>query len=54
MKRLSTVRKQKISQCASVIAMNEEVQTDAENNRNEYEQHLSNSRDTKALFKYYR
>ena len=31
--------------------MNEKVQTAVENNRSEYEQHLSNSRDTKALFK---
>ena len=53
MKRLSTLRKQKGSQCASVIAMNEKVQTAVENNRSQYEQHLSNSRDTKALFKYY-
>ena len=53
-KRLSILRKQKGSQCASVIAMNEKVQTAVENNRSEYEQNLSNSRDTKALFKYYR
>ena len=33
--------------------MNEKVQTAVENNRSEYE-HLSNSRDTEALFKYYR
>ena len=52
--KVSTLRKQKGSQCASVIAMNEKVQTAAENNRSEYEQHLSNLRDTKALFKYYR
>ena len=54
MKRLSTLRKQKGSQFASVIAMNEKVQTAVENIRSEYEQHLSNSRDTKAMFKYYR
>ena len=54
MKRLSTLRKQKGSQCASVIAMNEKVQTALENNRSEYKQRLSNSRNTKALFKYYR
>ena len=34
--------------------MNVKVQTAVENNRSEYVQHLSNSRDTKALFKYYR
>ena len=34
MKQLSTLRKQKDSQCASVIAMNEKVQTAVENNRN--------------------
>ena len=54
MKRLSTLRKQKGSQCASVISMNEKLQTAVENNRSEYEQHLSNSLDTKTLFKYYR
>ena len=48
MKHLSTLRKQKGSQCDSVIAMNEMVLTAVENNRSEYEQHLSNSRDTKA------
>ena len=54
MKRLSTLRKQKGSKCASVIAMNEKGQTAVEKNRSEYEQDLVNSRDTKALFKYYR
>ena len=34
--------------------MKEKEQTAVENNRSKYEQHLSNSRDTKALFKYYR
>ena len=37
-----------------MIAINKKVQTAVENNRSEYEQHLSNSRDTKALLKYYR
>ena len=54
MKRLSTLRKQKGSQFALVIAMNEKVQTAVENNKSEYEQHLSNTRDTEALFNYYR
>ena len=40
MKRLSTLCKQKGSQFALVIAMNEKVQTAVENDKSEYEQHL--------------